>query len=618
MRRLWRWTGGSAIGRRALLAVGVAAAWLWWDWAPMRPLTAWTAPEFDTYTLRVSADASTLVTISPPPPVPPGDTWYTTRGPVRLWDMATGRVRACIPHHGDKEAFQRLGPDGGWMLIHGQGAYEDLSLWDPATGRLRAQLRPDGEVRPCFSRISVSPDGRLIAGDRPDGQAAEVWDGAIGRLVAECLGARECFAFTPDCRRLLAATPDVSDKAGWTAKLWDLATGREIFTLPGHHGPIDDVAVSPDGRWLATGARTNWLVYGPGDVKLWDAASGRLVADLQLGDRLDSNGQLLYSIGGLYFSPDSRLLMTRGWGHKLVWDISETPPRNRDDLIAVTEASDGGGESNLYSGNGPWYAPDGHRWFVIGPKGRSLLIADEPISSPRPLALPTVSGVDSQVTFFVDPVFGPDGQTLAVSVRAEVPSYAPGPRGLLDRILRRPTEMESLSVARLYNLATGGTIGTLPAVAHANYEVLTFTPDGRSFWTQRLDESVARSPRGTRLFELWPVPSPGVPWWLFAVTAIGLLLLIFDWHRGRRGRTKRTAPRNHGDANTQPGLPGLDGRDGVAGHGNAPLPVRRRGGREAGQLQGRETKLSHPGAAVAENPVLEHVVDRWSNEWMAG
>lgn len=37
-----------------------------------------------------------------------------------------------------------------------------------------------------------------------------------------------------------------------TAKLWDLATGREVLTLFGHDGPVNTVAFSPDGRFLAT------------------------------------------------------------------------------------------------------------------------------------------------------------------------------------------------------------------------------------------------------------------------------------------------------------------------------------------------------------------------------
>jgi WD40 repeat protein len=48
-----------------------------------------------------------------------------------------------------------------------------------------------------------------------------------------------------------------------TAKLWDRATGLEYATLADHTGPIDGIALSPDGKTLATGSRDQ-------TVRLWD------------------------------------------------------------------------------------------------------------------------------------------------------------------------------------------------------------------------------------------------------------------------------------------------------------------------------------------------------------
>ena len=77
--------------------------------------------------------------------------------------------------------------------------------------------------------------------------------------------------------RALAISPDGKTLAtggdGKVVKLWDLAAARERATLTGHDGPITCVAFAPDGTTLATGSRDS-------SVTLWDVASAKERANL--------------------------------------------------------------------------------------------------------------------------------------------------------------------------------------------------------------------------------------------------------------------------------------------------------------------------------------------------
>jgi eukaryotic-like serine/threonine-protein kinase len=80
-------------------------------------------------------------------------------------------------------------------------------------------------------------------------------------------GSVSAVAFSPDGKTLTSASWDK------TAKLWDVATARELRALAGHSGSVWCAAFAPDGKTLATGSLDR-------TVKLWNVASGEVVATL--------------------------------------------------------------------------------------------------------------------------------------------------------------------------------------------------------------------------------------------------------------------------------------------------------------------------------------------------
>ena len=87
----------------------------------------------------------------------------------------------------------------------------------------------------------------------------------ITTLTGRSYGVNE-FAFAPDGRWFATASDD------GTVKLWDTATFRELATLDGFGGPVWCLAVSPDGKTIATGVGENYAnpLQRPDAVTLWD------------------------------------------------------------------------------------------------------------------------------------------------------------------------------------------------------------------------------------------------------------------------------------------------------------------------------------------------------------
>jgi hypothetical protein len=175
------------------------------------------------------------------------------------------------------------------------------TLREAATGKVLlalAERKPREEAwdrpRPVFS-----PDGRMLATvnslrPNPDeeGKLADyricVWDLATGREILSLpTGAIWALAFSPDSRTLAAAggfrDPYFREKDGDTSvRLWDLATGNELLRLHENNSSVTSLAFAPDGQSLAGGMRDT-------TVLVWDLTPGlrrlRLPAkDLGVGD----------------------------------------------------------------------------------------------------------------------------------------------------------------------------------------------------------------------------------------------------------------------------------------------------------------------------------------------
>jgi Tol biopolymer transport system component len=285
--------------------------------------------------------------------------------------------------------------------------------------------------------VAFSPDGKRLAA--ASNREVKVWDAATGQEVFSYLiKGTNVFglAFSPDGKRLAVG---ISHQV----KILDAGTGQELTVLAGANHFLFRMAFSPDGKHLAaSGGSTN----GTGAVSIWEVESGKYVRSLS------GAAEAVLTVA---YSRDSGLLAAAGGLTSGV----------RPGTVVVWEAATGrmvhtlrGHEDNVY---GVAFSPDGRRLASAGGVRGSL--------KPGSLKLWEVATGQEvcRLTAHTGPAFGvvfsPDGRYLATAGA--------------DRAVK------------VWEVLTGKEVLSLAAHDRAVYS-LAFSPDGQRLATASADRTV--------------------------------------------------------------------------------------------------------------------------------
>jgi WD40 repeat protein len=221
---------------------------------------------------------------------------------VRIYESATGRLlRTLNIDRYSEVARVRFNTDGSRIAAVGDaGAH----VWETETGR-ELMVLPADDYDPAWD-VAFSSDGARIL--TRSWSMLRIWDGVTGRMIAQH-GARrsiidadqnfESAVFSRDGGRIVASQGNLTH-------VFDSADGELLLTLRGHREKIMEVAISADGRRIATASFDD-------TTRIWETQTGRELLQLQ-PDR---------TITALRFNGDgTRLLTAALGGGAQIWDAS--------------------------------------------------------------------------------------------------------------------------------------------------------------------------------------------------------------------------------------------------------------------------------------------------------
>ena len=211
-------------------------------------------------------------------------------GTLKLWNVSSGKLIRTLKH--SEPVIDVVFSPDGQILASGLDQGSNIRLWNWRTGEIIRIPEDPNSFKMGFDNfksqpIALSPDGQNFFARSSSGSASQLWNVSTGKLIRrfDAKSSINDVAISPDGKILATG---IRDNA---IKLWNVSTGQLIHTLTGHAGEVHSVAFSPDGKTLASASQD-------GTIKLWDVSTGKLTSTF-------TQTQRVWSVA---FSPDGKTL----------------------------------------------------------------------------------------------------------------------------------------------------------------------------------------------------------------------------------------------------------------------------------------------------------------------
>jgi WD40 repeat protein len=216
-------------------------------------------------------------------------------GKVRLWHVETKKVISKWKGHSNAVSALCWSADGERVA---SGSWSGTArVWDVKTGKNIMTIRTG---HTWVSAVTYSPDLSKLATGGDEDDAVKIWDANTGELLntLKHINAVRSLAWTSDGKKL------ISGSFG-PIRIFDTATWQLIAILEGHADFVNGISLSSNNRLLAS-ASSDYT------ARLWN-----LDTNLPVGLPL-RHEDYLYSVA---LSPDGKVLATACRNIVYTWDV---------------------------------------------------------------------------------------------------------------------------------------------------------------------------------------------------------------------------------------------------------------------------------------------------------
>lgn len=357
---------------------------------------------------------------------------------IKIWDMPTGAVSHTLM--AGKRGINAIAVSADWTRMVSGGGNSELIVWDLKSGKRLKTLKGH---RRWINDTVILEDGQRAISAAAD-KTLKIWQLDSGKALFTLEGHTNSvndIVLTEDQKQVISASEDgtlkvwdissgkevktlsghqsgvkkvvtlpgnkaISGSVDGILKVWDLTSGKELRTLTGHTDSIQDIALTPDGKWVISGSADRTL-------KVWDWQTGKLLHTL--------TGHQGW-VNSVAVTPDGQQAISASSDHTLkVWNLQQ------------------GKELNTLKGHREWvrmvqFTPDG-QWAISGSGDARPKVWDWQAGQEIPLKAAENTIKSARIGFYVAMIFAIATGLFMVALMLAIGMMAFGIAGSLFSIL---------------------------------------------------------------------------------------------------------------------------------------------------------------------------------------